>query len=794
MRQRNYFRTADLRPGSAVVGRPRFRRAPFQRACASRRLGEPRSTAGHGAWTGRRKRAAAVDAGRRASWERSQRLLAWQTRTEDKRLVAECGRGTGSGRACWRRAWRDEESRPVVLAGLAGGVVAREALLHHVVKGASCAHKLVVHGLEFGDLVGVAVDELDDLGTHGEGLLVEFLELLVFCEIVASGVDAAKLVEQPVNVGGLREDSRLHLCLPLELGGRRVGEDLDVVDGEDAGLAANLTPPPVLVDAVQDTNDFAAREGELTGLGGSEVVQGTYAGCTGRRGWRCGGLVRLRGDVGLAWLGMRRGRGRLGRWLLLLLLLNGRAGGGGAGGAGGLGLLRVVGGPSLTAALILDGEFEGPSELFILCSELLRGWLFGRLGSRVFFLDCVLRLEGVVGLLHEAEALVVELACPLLYEGVASLLDGCVGVAIQADACERLCEGATCEFLVCGEAAVFGDGIGESERVELDVCVSMHESLLDSSDAVARSRGEERSKTGVSEGIERLARAAVGGNTHADSPPDETLSHTSRLSSQFSAVSSSEVAFMTMSSKGFLAANILQTTPPHAGPAKSNASSWLSRNYVRKDGLPVDPAQKWFDSSQHAYHHQHHHPAKKKKRSEAVMTATAEAGLSGINLNEIRLSVDDTDAQSDDGSGSFASAASSPRRSIDDDTPPAFPSLNSAQRQSSASTSTALRASAPTKAAAFLQAVAPRNTPSTSNSLMAPPPTSASSRSGGLAAPPSTSALTAPLGVGGASGVQGDAGKKRKKVALAPGSLTHSWVNIDSMIDTAMVGVLTSES
>ncbi len=54
------------------------------------------------------------------------------------------------------------------------------------------------------------------------------------------------------------------------------------------------------------------------------------------------------------------------------------------------------------------------------------------------------------------------------------------------------------------------------------------------------------------------ARAAVGGNTHAVSPPDETLSHTSRLSSQFSAVSSSEVAFATMSSKGFLAANILQ--------------------------------------------------------------------------------------------------------------------------------------------------------------------------------------------------------------------------------------------
>ena len=180
------------------------------------------------------------------------------------------------------------------------------------------------------------------------------------------------------------------------------------------------------------------------------------------------------------------------------------------------------------------------------------------------------------------------------------------------------------------------------------------------------------------------------------------------------------------------------------------------------------------------------------------MTATAEAGLSGINLNEIRLSVDDTDAQSDDGSGSFASAASSPRRSIDDDTPPAFPSLNSAQRQSSASTSTALRAPVPTKAAAFLQAVAPRNMPSTSNSLMAPPPTSASSRSGGLAAPPSTSALTAPLGVGGASGVQGDAGKKRKKVALAPGCSPLDWARLKNSTDlrggvTSLLRVTPSE-
>ena len=46
-------------------------------------------------------------------------------------------------------------------------------------------------------------------------------------------------------------------------------------------------------------------------------------------------------------------------------------------------------------------------------------------------------------------------------------------------------------------------------------------------------------------------------NTYAGSRPDETLSQTSRLSSQFSAVSSSDVALVTMSSKGFFAANML---------------------------------------------------------------------------------------------------------------------------------------------------------------------------------------------------------------------------------------------
>ncbi|SPO30638.1 uncharacterized protein UTRI_05255 [Ustilago trichophora] len=252
-------------------------------------------------------------------------------------------------------------------------------------------------------------------------------------------------------------------------------------------------------------------------------------------------------------------------------------------------------------------------------------------------------------------------------------------------------------------------------------------------------------------------------------------------------------------------------------------------------------------------------------------TAPTTGELSGINLDNIRLSTAGHESGDDSDSAESFQSATQDGPSIaveDDDVPPAFPSLNSAQRQSSSANNSTFSAPGPTsKAASFLQAVAPRA--SSSNTLMAPPTTGlAPPRSSGLTAPPSTSALTAPVGVGGASGVKG--GKSRKKVALAPGcspldwarlknstdlrggitslqrvtpselkkhnkpqdawsafygkvynitpylrfhpggedelmrcagrdgtrlfALTHSWVNIDSMIDTAMVGILTSES
>ncbi|SNX87016.1 uncharacterized protein MEPE_05726 [Melanopsichium pennsylvanicum] len=253
---------------------------------------------------------------------------------------------------------------------------------------------------------------------------------------------------------------------------------------------------------------------------------------------------------------------------------------------------------------------------------------------------------------------------------------------------------------------------------------------------------------------------------------------------------------------------------------------------------------------------------------DAAISTTGE--LSGINLDNIRLSNPgsngDSDGHSESGE-SFESATHGPSIAVDDDNdaPPSFPALNSAQRQSSSSNQASVPTSGTSKTTSFLQSVAPRS--SASNTLMAPPMALVPPRGGGLAAPPSTSALTAPVGVGGASGVKG--GKSRKKVALAPGcspldwarlknstdlrggvtsllrvspselkkhnkledawsafygkvynitpylrfhpggedelmrcagrdgtrlfALTHSWVNIDSMIDTAMVGVLTGE-
>lgn len=113
----------------------------------------------------------------------------------------------------------------------------------------------------------------------------------------------------------------------------------------------------------------------------------------------------------------------------------------------------------------------------------------------------------------------------------------------------------------------------------------------------------------------------------------------------------------------------------------------------------------------------------------------------------------------------------------DVDAPPAFPSLNSAQRQAP-SKQTARSVS---KVEGLLQSLAPPE----SSSLMPPPPSGglASPRAGGLFVPPSTSALTAPAGVGGASGINTGTEKKRKKVALAPGCSPLDWARLKNSTD-----------
>lgn len=150
--------------------------------------------------------------------------------------------------------------------------------------------------------------------------------------------------------------------------------------------------------------------------------------------------------------------------------------------------------------------------------------------------------------------------------------------------------------------------------------------------------------------------------------------------------------------------------------------------------------------------------------------------LASISLSGMQLSVNDDDESERDDDVQTATA---PAHGEEDDAPPAFPSLNSAQRQAPSS-----RAEKPiSRATDLLQSIAPPK--DASNGLMAPPSTGglAPPRSGGLFVPPSTSALTAPAGVGGASGMSASTEKKRKKVALAPGCSPLDWARLKNSTD-----------
>lgn len=150
--------------------------------------------------------------------------------------------------------------------------------------------------------------------------------------------------------------------------------------------------------------------------------------------------------------------------------------------------------------------------------------------------------------------------------------------------------------------------------------------------------------------------------------------------------------------------------------------------------------------------------------------------LASISLSGIRLSVDE--ATTNDVEDETHDKALAPDVE-DDDAPPAFPSLHSAQRQAPSA-----KVEKPaSKTTELLQSIAPPQ--NASSGLMAPPPTGglAPPRNGGLFAPPSTSALTAPAGVGGASGINAGTDKKRKKVALAPGCSPLDWARLKNTTD-----------
>lgn len=177
-----------------------------------------------------------------------------------------------------------------------------------------------------------------------------------------------------------------------------------------------------------------------------------------------------------------------------------------------------------------------------------------------------------------------------------------------------------------------------------------------------------------------------------------------------------------------------------------------------------------------------------------MASALALGELSSIDLDTIRLSTNIDDAGQDSDAESFESANDGPSITVqDDDMPPAFPSLNSAQRQSSKLKNDTSSPPSSSKAAALLKSVALQV--SSSNTLMAPP---LAPRSGGLAAPLSTTSLTAPAGVGGASGAKSSSGKSRKKVALAPGCSPLDWARLKKSTDlrggiTSLLRVTPSE-
>ena len=248
-------------------------------------------------------------------------------------------------------------------------------------------------------------------------------------------VGGAQQGEQLLDILDFGEDLGLHLGLALELVGGGVGELLDVVQREDAGLPLEGAPPPVLVNGLEDGDNVALLELQLTRLAGHEVVQGADAGDGGG-----GGAGRVRG-YGVQLRSSARGAGGT--------RTGGRRGGGGA--LGGF----------LLPLLLLQGQLQGHLQLVVLLlavdigeAVLLRGGggLEGRVGL----------LQAVVGVVHDAQVgVAAEHVGPLLHPLEDLSLNLLMGITVVCELEQGVGESATSEFPVDILAAVLGERIGE---------------------------------------------------------------------------------------------------------------------------------------------------------------------------------------------------------------------------------------------------------------------------------------------------------------------------------------------
>lgn len=307
--------------------------------------------------------------------------------------------------------------------------------------------------------LGVPSDQLNELRPDAECALVEFGDFLFFAlaSSTAAFTTHTQQGQKLLHILDLAKHVGLHLRIALQLILGRVLKLLDVVERKYARLAAQTALPPILVDRLEDSDDVVFAKGELAGLGGGKVEQCAHSAHRGS-----GGAL-------------------LGVWLLTLracLLLTGggsigSTGGGGGGGGGGSGRIG--------AALVLDAQGEGHLQLLLLLATVKAGdvaldGLAGR-GQQ----SGVLQLELVVGLLHDAQVVVVGSGAEVVGPGGHAvddlLLDLGMGGAVGGEAQQGIGEGLGGEFAVERRSAILRQRVRQLERVQLHVGVAVRQSL-----------------------------------------------------------------------------------------------------------------------------------------------------------------------------------------------------------------------------------------------------------------------------------------------------------------------------